>query len=170
MNYIRIDRDNLVNGPGLRTVLWVAGCENYCKGCHNPETWSFTAGQPFTKQQVAEILDSLKPEHISGITISGGDPLNHHNIVDVFDLCKIIKMSFPEKTIWCYTGNTFEEYLRSGEGTVYRDILNYIDVIIDGKYVEDLRDMSLQWRGSSNQRVINVRESLAKHSIVLQIS
>lgn len=167
MNYIRIDRDNLVNGPGIRTVLWVSGCENYCEGCHNPETWSFTAGQPFTQNEIGMILSTLNNDYVSGLTISGGDPLNHKNIMDVANLCKSVKYNFPNKTIWVYTGNLFEDYLRSEKENVHHDILNYIDVIIDGKFDKNLKDSSLIWRGSSNQRIIDVQKSLIKNDTVL---
>lgn len=167
MNYIRIDRDNMVNGPGIRTVLWVSGCEHYCKGCHNPETWSFTAGQPFTSKEAAYIASTLEKDYIAGLTISGGDPLNCHNIADVVTLCKELKTRFPEKNIWVYTGGSFEEYLKSTPETVYHDILKYIDVIVDGEFVETLKEPGLKWKGSSNQRTIDVQKSLEFNNIAL---
>lgn len=167
MNYIRIDRDDMVNGPGIRTVLWVSGCENYCDGCHNPETWCFTAGQPFTKNETRSIMSSLNNDYTAGLTITGGDPLNNKNIMEVAEICKIVKHSLPEKTIWVYTGNLFEDYLRSDKNNVCYDILKYIDVIVDGKFDKTLKDSSLLWRGSSNQRLIDVQKSLNKNDIVL---
>lgn len=167
MNYIRIDKDNMVNGPGIRTVLWVSGCEHKCKNCHNPETWSFSAGQLFTKEALSEIRETLLNDYITGLTITGGDPLNHRNILDVLTLCKKIKTEFPNKSIWVYTGGDFEEYIKSDTDTVYHEILNYIDVIIDGEFIESLKDVNLKWRGSSNQRLINVKESIDKNTVVL---
>lgn len=160
MNYQKISRNDVSNGSGVGMVLWVSGCTQHCFGCHNPETWDFNSGIPYTPEIETEIINSLKPDYISRLTLSGGHPLEAENIKTVFDLCKKVKSIYPNKKIWLYTGYTWENI----NGL---PILKYIDVLVDGKFVQDLRDITLKWKGSSNQRVIDVQKSLEKGKIIL---
>lgn len=160
MNYQKISHNDVSNGSGVGMVLWVSGCTQHCFGCHNPETWDFNSGIPYTPEIETEIINSLKPDYISRLTLSGGHPLEAENIKTVFDLCKKVKSIYPNKKIWLYTGYTWENI----NGL---PILKYVDVLVDGKFVQDLRDITLKWKGSSNQRVIDVQKSLEKGKIIL---
>ena len=151
----------MLNGDGLRVVLWVAGCNHCCKECQNPVTWDPNGGLPFDQAAKQELFDQLDKSYTSGITFSGGDPLYPGNRMEVTGLAKEIREKYPEKTIWLYTGDLFESF---------RDTLSFlplIDVIVDGPYVEALRDVNLRWRGSKNQRVIDVKQTLATGKVVL---
>lgn len=143
----------MLNGDGLRVVLWVAGCTHCCKECHNPVTWDPDGGILFDSAARQEIFDQLDKPYISGITFSGGDPLHAANRLDVRQLMEEIKKRYPDKTIWLYTGDEWEDIL-------HYPLMKYVDVLVDGEFVNDLKNTKLHWRGSSNQRVINVRESL----------
>lgn len=160
MNYHNITKDDMLNGDGLRVVLWVAGCSHHCEGCQNPVTWDPDDGLPFGKEAKQEIFAELEKPHISGITFSGGDPLYPSNRPEVRKLAGEIRENFPGKTIWLYTGFKWAEIRNL-------PIINYMDVVVDGRYVESLRDTQLHWRGSSNQRVIDVQKSLETGKIVL---
>lgn len=154
MNYHNITHNDMLNGEGLRVVLWVAGCSHHCKNCQNPETWDPDGGIKFDDKAFNEILNELDHEYISGLTLSGGDPLYSNNIEEVTRICRIIKDHYPDKNIWLYTGYIYE--------TLYSldlEILKYIDVLVDGEFVESLKDIDLEWKGSSNQRVIDVQKS-----------
>lgn len=164
MKYHNITHDDMLNGDGLRVVLWVAGCSHRCEGCHNPITWEYEYGLDFDDKAKQEIFNELSKDYISGITFSGGDPLYHMNVDGVEKLIVEIKEKFPNKTIWLYTGWTFE-YLYYGNGN--RKILENLDVLVDGPFKLKQRDINLYWRGSSNQRVIDVQESLKQGKIVL---
>lgn len=163
MNYHNITKDDMKNGDGLRVVLWVAGCSHHCPNCQNPVTWDPDDGILFDKNARKELLDIVSQDYISGITFSGGDPLFESNREEVYELIEYIKSVHPNKTVWLYTGYTFNDLKKF----VPIGILNKIDVIIDGPYVEKFRDTSLKWRGSSNQRVINVRKTIDTGNIVL---
>ena len=178
MNYHNITYPDQNNGDGLRVVLWLSGCSHCCKGCQNPQTWDINSGIKFDDSAKEELFRELEKDYISGITLSGGDPLHGNNVRGVYLLLREIKSKYPEKTVWIYTGYKFEEisyrhnpyfdFLNSTQTDDYRDlIINLCDVLIDGKYIEELKDLSLKWRGSSNQRVINVKESLKQDSITL---
>jgi len=160
MNYHNITTDDMLNGSGLRTVLWVAGCEHHCVGCHNAVTWNPNGGIPFDMEAKKELFHKTKPNHISGVTFSGGDPLFPKNRDTITALAKELKETFPQKTIWLYTGYLWEEI-------VSLPVIAYIDVLVDGKYIEALRNPLLHWKGSSNQRVILVPLSLQTHTIQL---
>ena len=160
MNYHNITKDDMLNGDGLRVVLWVAGCEHRCKNCHNPITWDAKGGLPFEVEAEAELFEALEHSYISGVTFSGGDPLYPDNRGTMTALAKKIKKNFPQKTIWCYTGYCWEEIQTL-------EIMAYIDILVDGKFVQELADAKLHWRGSANQRVIEVQPSLAMGKIVL---
>ena len=162
MNYIKITKNDIANGPGVRCVLWVAGCNLHCKGCHNPQTWDCNAGQLFDNVAKQTLFEALDKPYIQGITISGGHPLDPHNFEDVLALVKGIKEKFPNKDIWLYTGYLYEELY-------YREIsriLLYIDVLVDGPYIEEQRDITLAFRGSRNQRLIDVKETLKQGKII----
>lgn len=160
MRYHNITTDDMLNGDGLRVVLWVSGCEHHCRGCQNPMTWDIDDGLEFDSAAREELFSELKKPYISGITFSGGDPLHTRNRGEVTELAAEIKRKFPDKTIWLYTGYDW------GDVCSLR-IMQYVDVLVDGEYKEMLRDVNLPWRGSSNQDVINVRKSLEKDDVVL---
>lgn len=160
MRYHNITTDDMLNGDGLRTVLWVAGCTHRCRGCHNPITWDIDGGLPFDEAAERELFEKLAPDHISGVTFSGGDPLHPKNRVEITELAKKCRERFPDKTIWLYTGYTFEEIEDL-------EIIQYCDVLVDGEFIKEQRDTKLHWKGSSNQRVIDVRETTRLKKIVL---
>lgn len=157
MRYHNITKDDMRNGDGLRVVLWVAGCSHCCRGCHNPITWDPDGGLLFDEDAKAEIFEQLEKDYISGITFSGGDPLHPANCADVKELMAEIRQKFPHKTIWLYTGDLWENILGDS-------ILQYVDVLVDGEFHLDERDGKLLWKGSKNQRVIDVQASLQKYS------
>ena len=160
MLYHNITKDDMLNGDGLRVVLWVSGCSHKCKGCHNPITWDPECGVLFDEDAKKEIFDELEKSYISGITFSGGDPLYETNVPEVTAFAKEIKERFPKKTIWLYTGALWED-VRNME------IVSYIDVLVDGEFEIDKKDKLLHWKGSSNQRVIDVPETIEKGEIKL---
>ena len=153
MNYMSITKNDTNNGDGFRVVLWVSGCTHHCRGCQNKFSWESGIGEKFTEQTKEELFKELNREEIEGITLSGGDPLFPSNIKEISLLCKEIKDKYPNKTIWMYTGSLFSE-IRELEVT------KYLDVVVDDEYIMEERDISLKWRGSSNQRVIDVQKSL----------
>lgn len=152
MKYHNITRDDMLNGDGLRVVLWVSGCSHHCRGCQNPVTWDPCDGIEFGESARKEIFEQLEKKYISGITFSGGDPLFCANELEVTSLAKEIRSCYPDKTIWLYTGYLWEDVKE-------KEIIQYLDVLVDGRYVEELRDPQLHWKGSSNQRVIDVQAS-----------
>lgn len=152
MRYHNITKDDMLNGEGLRVVLWVAGCNHCCKECQNPLTWDPDGGLAFDEGAKKEIFEQLSESYISGITFSGGDPLHPANVGGIRELSKEIKVKFPDKTQWLYTGSSWEE-------AIDEDILSNIDVLVDGEFVNELKDNTLQWKGSKNQRVIDVKKS-----------
>ena len=153
MRYHNITRDDMLNGDGLRVVLWVAGCSHYCKGCQNPVTWNPDGGLLFDETAKRELYEQLAKPYISGITFSGGDPLHAANRVDVRNLIEEIKEKFPDKTIWLYTGDVWENIL-------HYPMIKNIDVLVDGEFVAEQKDVKLLWKGSANQRVIDVQKTL----------
>ena len=153
MRYHNITKDDMLNGDGLRVVLWVAGCSHCCKECQNPITWDPNGGLPFDDAAKQEIFEQLEKPYISGITFSGGDPLHSANRVEVRNLMAEIKQKYPAKTIWLYTGDSWENILHYAA-------MQYIDVLVDGEFQVDTKDVKLLWKGSSNQRVIDVQASL----------
>jgi len=160
MRYHNITKDDMLNGCGLRVVLWVSGCTHGCAGCHNPITWNPDDGLLFDEEAKAEIFDQLERDYISGITLSGGDPLFIGNRNCIGGLVSEIKEKFPQKTIWLYTG-----YIWENINTL--DFIPKIDVIVDGRFIEEFKDSSLHWKGSSNQRVIDVRKTIQRSEVVL---
>ena len=148
MRFHNITYPDVNNGEGCRVTLWVAGCTHHCKGCHNPQTWSFKSGREFTEDIKNKLYNVLKLPYIKGITLSGGDPLDSFD--DIFELVKDIKNSFNDKDIWLFSGYTLEDIKNSDKNI----ILEYIDVLVDGEFKEELKDLSLKFRGSSNQRIL----------------
>ena len=160
MRYHNITKDDMLNGEGLRVVLWCSGCEHHCVNCQNPITWDINDGLKFDHVALEEIENELKKPYINGITFSGGDPLHPENRRIIYNLCKYFKECYPRKTIWIYTGYTWDSIKQL-------EIMSYIDVLVDGKFVESLKDNQLHWRGSSNQKVIDVQTSLQTNKLVL---
>lgn len=160
MNYHNITVDDMLNGDGLRTVLWVSGCDHRCPGCQNPQTWSENSGLLFDDAAKAELFEALSRDYMTGITFSGGDPLMPCNRKVIGELIDEIREKLPEKTIWLYTGSLYEDIC-------HLPFIASIDVIVDGPYVERLRDVQLHWKGSENQRVIDVKKTMACGRIVL---
>ena len=152
MKYQKITKNDVANGEGIRVTLWVSGCSHHCDGCHNPQTWNPNNGYDFTYGTRAELYRALSKPWIEGLTLSGGDPLHIDNLQCISELVWYIKNVFPDKTIWCYTGYTMQE-LWDNQDPLVGQILNSIDVLVDGKYQKELRDVSYPWAGSSNQRV-----------------
>lgn len=159
MNYIALTKCEVANGSGCRVALWVAGCPHRCHGCHNQQTWDFSTGKEFDSTALDMLAKALNEPTCAGLTITGGEPLAPQNIIAVADLARKYKIAYPSKNLWVFTGYTFET-------VPYGEILKYIDVLVDGPYIESLRDVTLPFRGSSNQRVIDVKKSLETGTIV----
>lgn len=179
INYHNITHDDMNNGDGLRVVLWLSGCSHHCYNCQNPQTWNPDSGIPFDESAKQEIFNELSKDYISGITFSGGDPLHKNNLDEVLKLVKQICISFPEKTIWLYTGYSYSEIFQgqssclSQEGLnnfKRREIIKLCDVVVDGEYIDEQKDITLKWRGSKNQRCIDVKQSLTQNKVVLYCS
>lgn len=163
MRYHNITKDDMLNGDGLRTVLWVSGCNHNCKECHNPVTWDIRGGIPFDDAAKKELFEALDKSYMSGLTLSGGDPLHPDNREDIAKLIDEVCDKFPNKTIWLYTGYTWEEIN-------HLPCIKKVDVVVDGEFEIAKRDPKLHWKGSSNQRVIDVQPSLLTGSVVLHDS
>ena len=160
MNYHNITKDDMLNGDGRRVVLCVSGCNHHCKGCHNPQTWDQASGIEFDENAKQEIFCELEKDYVSGITFSGGDPLFHNNRQVVENLIEEISTKYPNKTIWLYTGYNFDEIK-------HLPFISKIDVICDGKFVLEQRDVNAHWVGSTNQRVIDVKKSLQQNKVII---
>lgn len=170
MNYAAIKKYDVANGPGVRVSLFVSGCTHHCPGCFNPETWDFNYGKPFDSEVTNEILEAIEPSYIHGFTLLGGEPFEYKNQLGVLPLLKEIKTRFPNKDIWCFTGYDFEKDILGDMVNKWQEtneMLSYIDVLVDGEFVLDKKDLTLRFRGSSNQRLIKVQESLSKNELVL---
>lgn len=184
MNYHNITYPDQNNGDGLRVVLWLSGCSHHCAGCQNPQTWDCNSGILFDKDAKEELFRELNKDYISGLTLSGGDPLYENNLNEVLNLVNETRVLFPQKTIWLYTGYTWESIMN--RTSVCTDDFDYIEetyidclyeqrkniikqcnVVVDGRYIDSQRDITLKWRGSSNQRVINIQKSILKGDVVL---
>lgn len=164
MNYHNILHDNMLNGDGLRVVLFVSGCDHHCNKCQNPQAWDTCSGIQFDLAAKEEIFEQLSKDYISGITFSGGDPLHSHNYLEVFLLINEIRKKFPSKNIWLYTGYTWEQLQNTREKM---KVVVSCDVLVDGEFMQDLADVNYKWAGSTNQRVIDVQKSLRENKIVL---
>lgn len=188
MNYANIKFNDIANGEGVRVCLFVSGCTHHCKNCFNKETWDFNYGKEFNKQVEDRILEAVEPDYVNGLTLLGGEPMEPANQKALLDFVKRFKKHFPKKTIWCYTGFLFDDLYGEGRLVVAngdnnfvqaltdknrchcpwtRKFLSYIDILVDGEFMEDLKDITLRFKGSSNQRVIDVQKSLQLGKIVL---
>ena len=169
MNYAEIKYCDIANGVGVRTSLFVSGCTHRCKGCFNTDTWDFDYGRKFDEKTVEQILESLKPGYISGLTLLGGEPFEADNQRGLLSLLKKVRELFPGKTVWCYTGYTLEELMGDSRARceVTDEMLGMIDVLVDGRFEKELYDISLKFRGSSHQRIIKLPETLQSKKIVL---
>ncbi len=169
MHYGEIKNNDIANGTGVRVTLFVSGCRNGCKNCFQPQTWAFDYGKEFTEETKKYILSLLAPSHISGLTLLGGEPFEPENQRELLPFLKRLKEALPQKTIWAFSGFTLEELLGNSRGSceVTRELLGLIDVLVDGRYIDELKDISLRFRGSSNQRIIDLQKSLNSGSIIL---
>lgn len=183
MNYLKIEHEDVCNGTGLRVVLWLSGCSHHCYNCQNSQTWNPNSGIPFDESAKQEIFNELSKDYISGITFSGGDPLHENNLDEVLKLVQEIRISFPAKTIWLYTGFCWNDIMCSFAGLQAdyvvldkkdieawekrKKIISNVDVLVDGEYIDEQKDLSLRFKGSKNQRVIDVKQSLAQNKVVL---
>ena len=170
MNYATIKNNDIANGPGVRVSLFVSGCTHRCKGCFNEVAWDFDYGEPFTQETVDSILKMLSPDYIQGITLMGGEPFEHQNQPAIVDLLRQIKKHYPAKSIWAFSGYLFDKDILAGKlgpWEITKEYLSYLDVLVDGRFVEEKKDLSLRFRGSSNQRLIDVQKSLQSGEVVL---
>lgn len=169
MNYANIKDFDIANGPGVRISLFVSGCTHHCKGCFNREAWDFDYGQPFTQETVDEIIQMMKPAYIKGLTLLGGEPFEPQNQGPIVELLRRVKKEYPQKSIWAFSGYLFDKDIlsgRLGDWEITKEYLSYLDVLVDGPFVEEKKDLMLRFRGSSNQRLIDVPKSLASGSVV----
>ena len=170
MNYATVKTTDVANGPGVRVSLYVSGCTHHCKGCFNSETWDFNFGAPYTQAVQDEILNALEPSYIRGLTVLGGEPFEVPNRKAVSELIKEVRTRFPQKDIWCYTGYNFEKdiqrWIKEGDDTV-REMIDNLDVLVDGEFVEELKNLRLAFRGSENQRLIDVKRTMSEGRIVV---
>ncbi|NLL93386.1 MAG: anaerobic ribonucleoside-triphosphate reductase activating protein [Clostridiales bacterium] len=170
MNYASIKIMDVANGPGIRISLFVSGCTHYCKNCFNKEAWDFNYGNPFTQEQIDYIIDYASGKHIAGLTILGGEPLEHSNQQGLLPLLRQFREKLPDKSIWCFTGYDYEKDILEHMFNEYqetKEFFSYIDVLVDGEFKEELKDLTLKFKGSSNQRTIMVKESIKTGEIVL---
>ena len=165
MKYAKIRKMDISNGEGVRVSLFVQGCSFHCKNCFNQETWDFNGGKEFTTAEVQKIIELANKDYIAGLSVLGGEPLHPNNIESVSMLCEYFKFKYPEKSIWVCTGFKYEDIIKMENNY---NIFNYIDVLVDGQFEEDKKDLTLKWRGSSNQRVIDCKKSLAENKIILK--
>lgn len=174
MNVAEIKTNDIANGEGVRTSLFVSGCRHHCPDCFNYMAWDFEYGKPFTKETENEILDSIKPTWIAGLSILGGEPFEPENQKAILELLKRFKLQYPNKTVWCYSGFTIEEITGTVKSRAHTEIsyelLKMLDVLVDGRYEKALKNISLKFRGSENQRVIDVQKTLAQNKIILYIN
>lgn len=169
MNYCEIKKYDIANGEGVRVTLFVSGCTHHCKGCFQPETWNFSYGKPFDEAAKDEILNALNSSFISGLTLLGGEPFEPVNQRGLLPLLKEVRARYPEKTIWCYSGYTLESDLLSESRARCEctdEMLSLLDVLVDGEFVEELKNISLPFRGSENQRIIDMKKTLAAGEVI----
>ena len=170
MNYGNIKECDIANGPGVRVSLFVSGCRHHCKGCFNEETWDFQYGNPYTEETEETIINLLKAGYIQGLSLLGGEPFEPENQHELVKLLRRVRETYPEKGIWCYSGYLYDVDMVSG-GRVYTDVteemLSYLDVLVDGRFVEAQKDVTLHFRGSRNQRIIDVKKSREANEVVL---
>ena len=169
MNYGAIKKCDIANGVGVRTVLFVSGCTHHCKGCFQPETWNFDYGERYTKETEDEIIESLRPDYVDGITLLGGEPFEPENQRELVKLLRRIKKELPQKTVWSFSGYTYEELTGDSRAVceVTNEMLSMLDVLVDGEFVAAKRNISLRFRGSENQRLIDMNKTRKEGKIVL---
>ena len=170
MNYAAIKNCDIANGPGVRVSLFVSGCTHRCKGCFNEVAWDFHYGEPFTQETVNKLLQMLAPDYVKGLTLLGGEPFEPANQPEIVSFLRQVKEKYPEKTVWAFSGYLFDKDILAGKlgpWSVTGEYLSYLDVIVDGPFVQEKKDLSLRFRGSSNQRIIDVQASLRANEIVL---
>ena len=172
MNYADIKQYDIANGPGIRVSVFVSGCTHRCKNCFNEVAWYFHYGKPFTEETIQSVIEYLKPDYVAGLTLLGGEPMEHVNQQGLLPLIREVKRIYPQKNIWCFTGYDFDKDIL---GRMYleweetRELLSYFDVMVDGKFIEALKGANLRFKGSANQRTINVPESLkAGHAVIVE--
>lgn len=165
MKYAKIRKMDISNGEGVRVSLFVQGCSFHCKNCFNQETWDFNGGKEFTTAEIQKIIELANKDYIAGLSVLGGEPLHNNNVDEVFHIVATFKEKFPNKDIWLWTGFKFEDAIKDSKR---KFILRNIDVLIDGQFEEDKKDLTLKWRGSSNQRVIDCKKSLAENKVILK--
>lgn len=169
MNYATIKPNDVANGPGVRVSLFVSGCTHRCKNCFNSEAWDFNYGEPFTQNTMDEILNALNHDYIAGFSLLGGEPFEPQNQKVLCEVLEKIKSAYPEKTVWCYSGYSYDKDLLSGrlcDYSITERMLNCIDFLVDGEFVEEKKDITLRFKGSSNQRIIDVKRSLKEGKII----
>ena len=169
MNYAKINKNDIANGSGVRVTLFVSGCTHHCKGCFNEEAWDFDYGEKFTADTEKELLEALAPSYIKGLTLLGGEPMEPQNQRVLVELLEKVKEAYPQKTVWCYSGYTLEQLTDESRARceVTDQMLGLIDVLVDGNFVEELKDISLRFKGSSNQRLIDLKATLQSGKITL---
>lgn len=170
MNYAEIKTCDIANGPGVRVSLFVSGCTHRCKGCFNEIAWDFEYGKEFDEDTMNRLLDALRPDYVRGLTLLGGEPMEYRNQLGLLPFIRRVRAELPQKDIWCFSGYLFDSQIRDEMCKKWeetKELLSYIDVMVDGKFVEELKDIKLRFRGSSNQRIIDVKASLATSNVVL---
>lgn len=169
MHYATIKNCDIANGPGVRVSLFVSGCTHHCKGCFNEVAWDFNYGEPFTRQTVDLILNMLEPDYIRGLTLLGGEPFEPQNQGPIVELLRQVRNRFPQKSIWAFSGYLFEQIQsgKLGDPEITREYLSYLDVLVDGPFIEEKKNLSLRFRGSENQRLIDVPATLKEGKVVL---
>lgn len=170
MNYADIKQYDVANGLGVRVSIFVSGCTHHCKNCFNQETWDFEYGKPFTEAEIQKILDYLKPDYVKGLSVLGGEPFEPVNQEGLLPLLRAVKNAYPQKDIWCYSGYLFDKQIigeMCAESEITKEMLSYIDILVDGRFVEEKKNLKLRFRGSENQRIIDVKKSLAADAVVL---
>ena len=170
MNYADIKKIDVANGPGIRVSLFVSGCSHHCEGCFNKETWDFQFGSLFGEKEIDTIIEYLAPSHIKGFSLLGGEPFEFTNQQGILPLLRRIKEAYPDKDIWCWSGYSFDRDILGSMVVKWpetRELLNYIDILVDGEFEIDKKDLTLRFRGSSNQRIIDVKKSLESNEVVL---
>lgn len=170
MHYADIKQFDVANGPGVRVSLFVSGCTHHCKNCFNKVTWDFHYGQEFTEEHIDAIIEYMRPDHVAGLTLLGGEPLEHTNQQGLLPLLRRVHAEYPQKDIWCFTGYDFEKDVVGHMYTEWpetKEFLSYIDVMVDGEFIEELKNLSLRFKGSSNQKTIDVKKSLAEKKTII---
>jgi len=170
VNYADIKRNDIANGNGVRVSLFVSGCTHYCKGCFNSVAWDFSYGTPFTSETIDRIIEYCKPDYIAGLSLLGGEPFEHDNQIALLPLVKYFKKVYPQKNIWCWSGYLFDRDIletMAAKWSETTELLSCIDVLVDGEFIEELKNINLTFRGSSNQRIILVQESMKANKIIL---